>query len=199
MTDALLYAAMKEKYEKYISIEYLTQCCHIYDTQLNEGMNRSVCKYVQKGTNFCRTTSLITRVHVAAGIHLVGNHFFWVTIMRLLNLSIPIQTELYLLDLDKRKLRNFCREHDFANMAKRKKNEHDKIRSHLKMVQKDQARNATYTSMTGCDSGGSGKRTGVVVNVCKYKEYGCAGAKNHKTNRSKHCEFSGIDHKIIGK
>ena len=90
VTDALLYAAMKEKYVKYISIEYLTQCCHIYDTQLNEGMNRSVCKYVQKGTNFCRTTSLITRVHVAAGIHLVGNHFFWVTIMRLLNLSIPI-------------------------------------------------------------------------------------------------------------
>ena len=63
----------------------------------------------------------------------------------------------------------------------------------------DHHANATYTSMTGCDSGGSGERGGVVVNMCKYKEYGCAGAKKHKSNRSKHCEFSGIDHKIIGK
>ena len=134
--------------------------------------------------------------------------------MRLLTLSVPVQTELYLLDLDKRKLRNYCREHDFANMAKRKKNEHDKIRMHLKMVQKDQARNATYTSMTGCNTaeksnddsrksrggegGGEGRGGAGAVNMCKYKEYGCGGKLKHKTNRSKHCDFSGIEHSIIG-
>ena len=45
--DAELFEAMKGKYEKYISIEYLMQSCHIYDTQLSEEMNRSVCKYVR--------------------------------------------------------------------------------------------------------------------------------------------------------
>ena len=105
----------------------MTQCCHEYDTQVNEGMNRSVAKYVPKGTNYCSTTSLITHVYIAAGIQLVGNHYLWVQIMEALGLSIPVQTELYLLDLDKQKLRNFCREHDFTNMAKQKEKEHEKF------------------------------------------------------------------------
>ena len=201
--DAELFEAMNSKYEKYISIEYLLQCCHLYDTQLNEGMNRSVCKYVPKGTNYCTTTSLITRVYLAAGIQLVGNHFFWVSVMRALNLSVPIQTELYLLDLDKRKLRNFCREHDFANMAKRKTKEHEKIREHLESARRDKARDATYTPLTGCDGVGGGggggcRRRGVAVNLCKYREWGCGGKKKHKTNKSAQCEFHGILHSIIG-
>ena len=205
VADHQLYEKMVEKYSKYISREFLTQCCHQYDTQLNEGMNRSVAKYVPKGTNFCTTTSLITRVHIAAGIQLVGNHFLWVECMRALNLSIPVQTELYLLDLDQRKLRNFCREHDFSNMAKQKKNEHEKIRAHLEQVRRDQARNATYTSRTGCDTevgsaGDSGGGGTAAANLCKYAEYGCGGKKKHKTNRSKHCKFYGKTYDwIIGK
>ena len=113
--DSILYKAMKKKYSKYITNDYLSQCCHLYDTQVNEGLNRSVAKYVPKGTNFCTTTSLVTRVFTAAGIQLVGNHFFWVQVMKLLGLLIPVQMELYLFDLDKRKLRYFCSEHDFAN------------------------------------------------------------------------------------
>ena len=70
--------------------------------------------------------------------------------MTLLSLPVPVQTELYLLDLDKQKLRNFCHEHDFSNMLKRKQMEHDKIHQHLMNMKKDQKRNATYISMTGC-------------------------------------------------
>ena len=93
--------------------------------------------------------------------------------MKALGLSIPVQTELYLLDLDKRKLRNFCREHDFANMAKRKKKEHEKIWAHLEQAGIDQARNATYSSRTGCDDTTTGKRKkgkrvrgSAAVNIC---------------------------------
>ena len=78
--------------------------------------------------------------------------------MKSLGLSIPVQTELYLLDLDKRKLRNFCREHDFANMAKHKKKEHEKIRAHLDQARIDQARNATYSSRPRCDGTTTDKR-----------------------------------------
>lgn len=98
---SLTYDAMKIKYEKCISIEVLTQCCQIYDMQLSEGMNRSVNKYVYNGTTYCRTTSLITPVYLATGIQLVEHHFFWLSVMLLLSLSVPAQTELHLLDLDK--------------------------------------------------------------------------------------------------
>ena len=199
--DGKLYVVMKEKYSRYVSDEFLTQCCHEHDTQMNEGLNRSVSKYVPKGTNFCTTTSLITRVYIAAGIQLVGNHFLWTNVMKALNLDIPIQTELYLLDLDKRKLRNFCREHDFANMAKRKKKEHEKIRAQIEQAKNDAKRNATYTSRTGCEieeKNNKRKRSqDANVNICKYAEYGCTGASSHKTNRSKKCLFYGISHNEI--
>ena len=55
--------------------------------------------------------------------------------------------------------------------------------------------------MTGCvtvddnaDGGGGGGRD---VNMCKYKEYGCSGAKKHKINRSQHCDFNDILHSSI--
>ena len=183
---------MKKKYSKYISEEYLIQCCHEYDTQLNEGMNRSVAKYVPKGTNFCGTTSLISRVYIAAGVQLVGNHFYWTEVMRSLDIVVPLQTELYLLDVDKRKLRLFVRSHDFANMAKRKRKEHEKVREHLLMVKKDKERNATYASKTGCegDNGPMKKKRKVQENLCKHRFNGCDGNHGHKTERSKWCKFS---------
>lgn len=213
MTDRSLYEVMKEKYKRYISHNYLAQCCHLYDTQVNEGMNKSVAKYVPKGTNFCTTASLITRVYIAAGIQLTGHHFFWAEIMKSLELTINPQTELYLLDLDRRKLGNFCRAHDFSYMAKRKKTEHDKIRAHLQQAKRDRERNATYTAMTGCEphgdesqkvSGGlaagvsaagatavGATAVGAAKNLCVYAKFGCCGARRHKTNRSKLCKFYG--------
>ena len=200
VTDGALYEIMVAKYSKYITVEYLTQWCHMYDTQLNEGMNRSVSKYVHKGTNFCGTNSLRNRVYIAAGVQLVGNHFYWTEVMRSLELTILLQTELYLLDLDKRKLRQFVRGHDFANMAKRKRKEHEKVREHLLLVKKDQERNATYASKTGCETeqGMPTKKRKVKENLCVHRTQGCDGIKDHKTNRSKHCKFFGVDRANIG-
>ena len=140
--------------------------------------------------------------------------------MQELGLTVTPQTELYLLDLDRRKLRNFCREHDFANMAKRKKSEHDKIRTHLEQAKRDRARNATYTARTGCEPDGEGSDEvrsalavgvggaavgvggdvgGAAKNQCMYAKFGCCGARKHKTNRSKLCKFYGVNHnEIIG-
>ena len=107
--------------------------------------------------------------------------------MKSLGVLIPLQTELYLLDLDKRKLRNFCCKHDFANMAKRKKKEHEKICAHIEQAKRDKARNATYSSRTGCDdiTDNNKKARKVSPSLCKYAKHGCPGAKKHKTNGSK--------------
>ena len=89
VADRELYDKMKKKYSRYVSREFLTHFSHQYDTQLNKRMNISVAKYVTKGTNIFTTTSLITYVHIAAGIQLVGNHFLWVEIIQALDISVP--------------------------------------------------------------------------------------------------------------
>lgn len=57
--------------------------------------------------------------------------------MTLFALSIPMQIGLYLIDVNKHKLPIICREHDFANMTKRKKIEHYKMCKRLLMTKKD--------------------------------------------------------------
>ena len=50
--EAELYKAMKEKYAKYISKEYLQHCQHSFDTQINEGINNSVSSYASKRKHY---------------------------------------------------------------------------------------------------------------------------------------------------
>ena len=60
VSNGKLFDAMKKKYEHYITKEYLQQCMHSFDTQVNEGMNNSIAAYATKGKHFCTTTSLLT-------------------------------------------------------------------------------------------------------------------------------------------
>ena len=188
MEDVKLYDAMKEKYDKYISKEYLQHCQHSFDTQINEGMNNSVAAYANKGKHYGGTSSLLTRVHIAAGIHLVGYHHFWTSCLESLEVSIPHQLHLHLLSMDKEKAARYHRDHDFQNKAKRKRLEHEKFHKEYLDWQKDLARNATYKSRTGCDDAPS-TPSQPKPNTCKHAMFGCKGGKNHKTERSKHCLY----------
>ena len=67
-------------------------------------MNNSVVAFANKGKHYGSTTSLLTRVSVAAGIHLVGYHHFWTTCLKALEVHIPQQLELRLLSMDKEKV-----------------------------------------------------------------------------------------------
>ena len=67
---------MKERYAKYITYDFLKQCRHELDTQMNEGMDNSVVYYARKGQNYSATSSLETRVYIAAGVQLISYHFF---------------------------------------------------------------------------------------------------------------------------
>ena len=94
--DEPLYKAMQSKYDKYISKEYLQHCQHSFDTQVNEGMNNSVASYANKGKHYGGTSSLLTRVYIAAGIQLVGYHHFWTSCITALEVKIPCQLHLHL-------------------------------------------------------------------------------------------------------
>ena len=173
---------MKQKYAKYISREYLQHVQHSFDTQVNEGINNSVASYANKGKHYSGTSSLITRVLIAAGIHLVGYHHFWTSCFDLLEVNIPTPLHLHLLALDKEKVSRYHHDHDFKNKVKRKRSEHEKFAKEYLVHQKDVNRNATYQSHTGCADEPS-------ANTCKHSKFGCKGDKKHKTERSQHCDF----------
>ena len=99
--DAELYEAMVKKYGKYISKKYLLQCQHSFDNQINEEMNNSIAAYTGKDKHYAGTSSLITRVLIADGVHLVGCHHFWISCFKLLEVTIMYQLHSHLLSLDK--------------------------------------------------------------------------------------------------
>ena len=87
-------------------------------------------------------------------------------------------------------------------MAKQKKKEQEKVWAHLEQVKRDQERNATYTSRTGCEieRETTNKVNSAAANLCKYRDFGCNGLMRHKTNRSKFCKFFEMAHAdILGK
>ena len=89
---------------------------------------------------------LLTRVHVAADVHLVGYHHFWTSVLNSLQVDIPHQLHLKLLAMDKEKVVRFHRDHEFKSKAKRKRLEHEKLNALFVEYQKDVSRNATYKS-----------------------------------------------------
>ena len=184
-TDSELYSAMKKKYQHSISEEHLLHCQHSFDTQINKGMNNSVAAYANKGKHYGGTSSLLTHVHIAAGVHLVGYHHFWTSCLKQLEVQIPYQLHMHLLSLDKEKAARFHRDHNFENKRKRKRLEHEKFYKEYIAHQKDVARNDTYESCTGCEA------TAGVASESSYipRNYGCEGKNNHKTERSKHCAY----------
>lgn len=83
-----LYAIMVEIYDKCTSKEYLLHCQHIFDTQRNEGINNKIAAYAGKGKHYAGTSSIINRVLIADGVHLVRYHHFWIFCFNLFEVAI---------------------------------------------------------------------------------------------------------------
>ena len=113
-------------------------------------MNNSIAAYAGKGKNYCTTTSLLTRVHINSGVHLVGYHSFWTSVLTLLKVKIPNQLSLHITSMDRENMVRFYRNHDFQTKKKRKRLEHEIFKKKFIEYQKDVVRNATYESRTGC-------------------------------------------------
>jgi len=173
-------------------------------------MNTSVAKYAPKNRHYSKLISLEARVKVAAGIYNCGYHFFWTEVMKELEMESDVSLQVYLLMKDKEKLKKHAREHGHANMARRKANEHAKLRKELDARQKNIAKNAEYYPMVGFDAavgvedkskGGRNKSKAIRV-VCRHALYGCIGGGDkakHKTERSKSCTFNGKSAEYIRK
>ena len=52
--DKEVYDILKKEFEKYVSLQKLTECCHEFDTNINESLNNIVAKYAPKTKNLCQ-------------------------------------------------------------------------------------------------------------------------------------------------
>ena len=167
-------------------------------------MNTCVAKYAPKNKTYCKSISLETRVKVAAGIYTVGYHFFWIEVMKELQMEISPHFESYLLQRDEKKVSKFNREHTKRQKTLRKKREHEKLRKELDKRFRDVAKNLLYSSMIGCNSDDPKTNTKKTAErkICKHASYGCTPnttKEQHKTERSKHCIFNGKTAEYIAK
>ena len=74
---AVVYDKIMQTLEPYLSDQNLRQLFHLYHTQHNEALNKSVASYAPKHKTFSTTESLSTRVGIAAGVQILGYHNFW--------------------------------------------------------------------------------------------------------------------------
>ena len=116
-------------------------------------MNTRVAKYAPKTKKYLKSISLEARVKTAAGIYNCMYHFFWTEVMNALEVGIDIYLESHLFERDNIKLRKSISENDHAHMAKRKDNEHAKVRTELEKMFKDIAKNMEYGSHIGYKEG----------------------------------------------
>ena len=95
-------------------------------------------------------------------------------------------------------MRKFERDHDNKYKAKRKADEHAKLRKELDARCKDIAKNMEYSPMVGCNARAGnmeGEKDKPGMKICRHKLYGCIGGENartaHKSEASKFCTFVG--------
>ena len=70
--------------------------------------------------------------------------------------------------------------------------EYDNFAKEVKKRGADIRRNYEYAPCNSVANPVLQKKTKVTKNNCKFREFGCAGLKGHKTNASKHCRYFGL-------
>ena len=79
----------------------LQQLCHPWSTQKNEAMNNSVNAYAAKGKTYSLTTSLDTRVAIAAATQVLGYHQLWTQIYNAFDIELDGNLSSHLRSRDK--------------------------------------------------------------------------------------------------
>ena len=76
-TDHEIYGILVNEFEKYVTDEKLSECCHLFDTNINESLNNIVAKYAPKTKHSSKSEELRIIIYVACCIFLIGDHGFW--------------------------------------------------------------------------------------------------------------------------
>ena len=117
---------------------------------------------------------------------MVGYHYFWTEVMKELQMEVSPNFESHLLNLDKRKVSKFIGEHSKRQKTKRKKREHEKLRTELDRRFKDVAKKLEYGSKIGCSGNDESPKPKQkqAITVCNHASYGYKAKKGTKQNEA---------------
>ena len=188
--DKDMYELLKVEFEKYVSEEKLKECCHSFDTNINECLNNIMAKYAPKNKHYSKSIELRTRIAIGACIYLVGNHHFWSNLHHKLGVKVDKRLSDHWLKKDNDKVKKHQKEQSVEHKRKRKLMENQSLREEVAKRQTDIVNNFTYESCVGMNQPQLVKKVKPTpLNECKHGGYGCTGVPHHKTERSKHCFF----------
>ena len=111
--DSALYLLLKKEYSRYVSDDKLKECCHEYDTNINESLNNIVSKYAPKCRHYSKSVELRTRIYIAGSIYLTGHHYFWSKVHDSMGIAVSEKLNNSWLAKDINKVEKYGREHTF--------------------------------------------------------------------------------------
>ena len=150
--DNALYHQISATIAPYLKDDKLKQLAHPRSTQLNESLNNSVASLAPKTKNFCRTTSLKTRVGIADAIMALGYKEFWKRVFSELNLEMDTIFCSTLRDRDTKKNKKRKRQKSKEGKIKRR----EKYLANFSQQHKEQMHDAKIGKGIWCRSGTEG-------------------------------------------
>ena len=144
--DSDMYELVKTKMGPYLQLDALKDINHLFDTQLNEAMNKLISKYAPKNRVFCGTSSLQGRVYFALGVHSVKLPNFITAFCEKFGFKEPKCVSLFL--EQKQKKVTYHNEYKKKLTTKRKRSNNKKMKHKvmLEREKKEERSGVTYRS-----------------------------------------------------
>jgi hypothetical protein len=187
-----LYLVLKTHHEQFMEDEKLKQLFHSYDTNLVEGFNKFLTKFLPKDRTYSQTIENKARTMVAVGLQSIGYRQFYKRVFSLTGIEMCDDdiTYLFLRSEDGQKLwRKMNRKIESVKIT-RMRTLYKKLRDGVEKLKADNAKELGYeTNMMG-PGGGEGdhgrrqkKKTGDGSKpICKH-----CGSDTHSRRTSKDC------------
>jgi hypothetical protein len=94
--DAKLYAILKEKMARFVTLDKLQEVAHPMDTNMNEGFNNICTWFLPKNKVFAGSGSLNNRISIAVCINSIGVLPFYTKLLRKLGIAMSDNVHHYL-------------------------------------------------------------------------------------------------------
>ena len=177
---------MEDAFLPYVDDDCLREVHHMYNTQLNESLNRSFSKFAPKDKTFSKSQSLFGRMNIVSGRHNIGRRDYWLEVYTKLGLTPSLYQMSYLHRVEKKYQQKSKREKTIKHKRKRKKKHTD----HLIELKKENDK----AKKDGCDYGsgialsGKGKKKGKKTKVIdETKKCSSCGMLGHSRRTNKAC------------
>jgi hypothetical protein len=199
--DAKLYAILREKISRFITMDKLLEMAHGLDTNMNEAFNNICTWFAPKNKVYAGSGSLQNRIAFAVGINSLGVLLFTKKLFRKMGITVTDNVEHYLTNKETNRLKKIAKMKSGAAKKEKNKRKYDKLKDHTRTAKMEfHKRQGTYRKGMNMEDPFGELLNGVEPSAkppaakkakpsghCQY-----CGKTGHLTKRSKNCT-AGLD------